>query len=72
MSASADREPLVNEEEQDEEQVPRLLDAAESRSDIEAPALPVSNEDGSSTKWFILEPAVFLIFVGRSLIGKQN
>ncbi|XP_023174797.2 proton-coupled folate transporter [Drosophila hydei] len=69
MSASADREPLVNEEEQDEEQVPRLLDAAESRSDIEAPALPVSNEDGSSTKWFILEPAVFLIFVGRSLIG---
>ncbi|EDW08181.1 proton-coupled folate transporter [Drosophila mojavensis] len=69
MSVRSDREPLVNEAEYEDEQLPRLLDAALSSSDIEAPALPAGSRGGSSSKWFILEPAVFLIFVGRSLIG---
>lgn len=71
MSVRSDREPLVNEAEYEDEQLPRLLDAALSSSDIEAPALPAGSRGGSSSKWFILEPAVFLIFVGRSLIGKE-
>lgn len=65
--------PLVNESVADvehEEAAPRLLDAARSAADAEAPpALAEHNGSALATKWFILEPAVFLIFMGRSLIG---
>ncbi|EDW58819.1 probable peptidoglycan muropeptide transporter SLC46 [Drosophila virilis] len=64
--------PLVNDSVADvehEEAAPRLLDAARSEADAEAPALAGHNDSALAAKWFILEPAVFLIFMGRSLIG---
>ncbi|KAH8285452.1 hypothetical protein KR054_009496 [Drosophila jambulina] len=63
-----DTEALVREE-AGEDPAPRILDAT---------ALPVSNvdltpppapHDLNSYRWFILEPAVFLIFFARYLIG---
>ncbi|XP_017027155.1 probable peptidoglycan muropeptide transporter SLC46 [Drosophila kikkawai] len=63
-----DTEALV-EEEAGEDAAPRILDAT---------SLPVSNvyltpppapHDLNSYRWFILEPAVFLIFFARYLIG---
>ncbi|KAH8355685.1 proton-coupled folate transporter [Drosophila serrata] len=63
-----DTEALV-EEEAGEDAAPRILDATSlpvSNVDLTPPPAP---HDLNSYRWFILEPAVFLIFFARYLIG---
>ncbi|KAH8369650.1 hypothetical protein KR093_000527 [Drosophila rubida] len=72
----SDQAHLVSDNE-DEEFVqhdePRILDAAhyETADDLntEAASSESNNSGFGPAKWFILEPAVFLIFLARSLIG---
>ncbi|BFG04190.1 proton-coupled folate transporter [Drosophila madeirensis] len=66
-----DLEPLVSDDE-----APRTLDAAATATTTPSTAstgeevpLPPPALDYSSYRWFILEPAVFLIFFARYLIG---
>lgn len=75
----SDRTVLVsdNDEQFDRDDEPRLLPANAYR-ETTVPAsqdAEAQNDSGASdsglgaAKWFILEPAVFLIFMARSLIG---
>ncbi|KAH8258059.1 hypothetical protein KR038_005243 [Drosophila bunnanda] len=66
-----DTEALV-EEEAGEDAAPRILDATSlpvSNVDLTPPPAP---HDLNSYRWFILEPAVFLIFFARYLIGNEQ
>ncbi|KAL7736108.1 hypothetical protein ACLKA6_003842 [Drosophila palustris] len=70
----SDEEHLVSDNEEDEDAAPRPLDAAQSHTQSDVEASPATSEDLESgglgpAKWFILEPAVFLMFMARSLIG---
>ncbi|ALC41566.1 CG30344 [Drosophila busckii] len=68
--------PLVSDSDNDAEvtyaePAPRILDAAQpDEAIVEPTVVPETNERaGFGSKWFILEPAVFLMFFGRFLIG---
>ncbi|XP_062135866.1 probable peptidoglycan muropeptide transporter SLC46 [Drosophila sulfurigaster albostrigata] len=74
----SDEAHLVSDNEDEEfvsNDTPRLLDAAHSGPEADlnpanAAATPEDNSSGlGPAKWFILEPAVFFIFMARSLIG---
>lgn len=66
----SDTEALVPDVETGEDSAPRILDAssAASSEQVDPPPVPPPH-DYSSYRWFILEPAVFLIFFARNLIG---
>lgn len=68
----SDQARLVSDSDDEEDRTPRLFDAAHTHSDVEAPSAIVETDESGlgSAKWFILEPAVFLIFMARSLIGE--
>lgn len=65
-----DTEALVDEE-AGEDAAPRTLDASSPVSNVD-PKPPPAPHDLSSYRWFILEPAVFLIFFARYLIGNES
>ncbi|KAH8261430.1 hypothetical protein KR044_009085 [Drosophila immigrans] len=77
MNRTDDEAHLVSDNEDEEfghNDAPRLLDAAHSEAATDVnPAAATTAEDHNTglgpAKWFILEPAVFLIFMARSLIG---
>lgn len=64
-----DTEALVGEVESGPMQEPRSLNPAEVSSSSNKEASPPPRHDHRSYRWFILEPAVFLIFFARYLIG---
>ncbi|KAH8253159.1 hypothetical protein KR032_003826 [Drosophila birchii] len=63
-----DTEALVQEE-AGEDAAPRILDATAVPASNVDPTPPPAPHDLNSYRWFILEPAVFLIFFARYLIG---
>ncbi|XP_016929152.2 probable peptidoglycan muropeptide transporter SLC46 [Drosophila suzukii] len=68
----SDTEALVADVETGEDSAPRTLDAssavASDQEQVDPSPVPPPR-DYSSYRWFILEPAVFLIFFARYLIG---
>ncbi|KAH8373068.1 hypothetical protein KR009_011225 [Drosophila setifemur] len=66
-----DTEALVGDMESGDDAAPRILDATSPSGDEEVPLPPPPppQHDLNSYRWFILEPAVFLIFFARYLIG---
>ncbi|XP_030385667.1 proton-coupled folate transporter-like [Scaptodrosophila lebanonensis] len=69
-----DDEALLVSDEEAEERSPQLLDAASVEQGSQdnsstTTTTPPNEEGGLGKRWFILEPAVFLIFLGRYLIG---
>ncbi|KAH8367101.1 hypothetical protein KR084_000689 [Drosophila pseudotakahashii] len=66
----SDTEALLADVETGEDSAPRILDASSAASSEQVDLPPVSPpHDLNSYRWFILEPAVFLIFFARYLIG---